>query len=315
MILKNIFLKFIILLYILYIFSPIINADNELKKTIFDNDLLLDTKNCDLKLFNNKIEYNSSMQINKIEYRALLIGINDYPGESADLPYSINEINSFKKTLIDGGNWEESNIKILKNSRANITNIFNAINWLSDEADDNDVSIFYYSGHGSKALNSEYLLVYGGSISDLVLDEKLDSIKGRVIVILDSCYSGGFVDDLKGFKRIIMAACGKNNLTYQYSEIKSGIFGYFVNLSLQKITKNAEFTFLFAYLGTVSYSKKLSEEYGEDYSIYPKFSDGTLGITKIINRHNITKSFIYDLIYKIQSTIINKNDINFWRMK
>ena len=208
------------------------------------------------------------------------------------MPYSINEINSFKKTLIDGKNWLESNIKILTDSNANIANIYNTINLLSEKADDNDVTIFYFSGHGGRNITNEAIIAYDGHIIDTELDEKLDAIKGKVIVILDSCFSGGFIKDLRGNKRIIMASCGEDKQTYQYSGLKSGIFGYFVNLSLQKITKNAEFTFLFAYIGSVHFSKKLSEEYGEDYSIYPEFSDGTIATTLVSVKNNRPTLFL-----------------------
>jgi len=304
---------FIIFFYFLLIISPNIIADIKLNNTKNFDKNQQNTIEDNLINLKEKADNFSLKQYNNIEYRAILLGINDYPGETGDLPYSVNEINSFKKTLIEGGNWIDSNIQTIKDNQANINNINTAINWLSINADDNDISIFYYSGHGSRDLYNEYILVYDGTISDIELDEKLDTIQGRVIVILDSCYSGGFVDDLKGYKRIVMAACGNDNLTYQYSGFESGIFGYFVNLSLQKMTKNAEFTFLFAYIGTVYYSKKLSEEYGEDYSIYPKFSDGTIGITKIINRHNLTQTFIYELFSKTINTIRNK-EFNIWRM-
>jgi len=303
---------FIILFFFTLTIIPNITANIEIKNKLIDentNIIVFD----ELAKFKDKYEKNLSININDIQYRAVLIGINDYPGEDGDLPYSVNEINSFKKTLIDGKNWNEINIQTILNNQATINNINSSINWLSENADENDVSIFYYSGHGSRDLNNEYLFVYDGVISDVEIDEKLDNINGRVIVILDSCYSGGFVEDLKGYKRIVMAACGENNLTYQYSGFESGIFGYFVNLSLQKFTKNAELTFLFAYIGTVYYSKKLSEEYGEDYSIYPKFSDGTLGITKIINRHNLTNTFFYQLFDIARDKIRNK-EFNIWRM-
>lgn len=302
---------FIIFFYFLLIISPNVIADIELKNTFLINKTKIISDN--LINLKEKFEKNLSIKYNDIQYRAVLIGINDYPGETGDLPYSVNEINSFKKTLIDGENWIETNIQTITDNQATINNIITSIEWLSINADDNDISIFYYSGHGSRDLNNEYLFVYDGTISDIELDEKLDTINGRVIVILDSCYSGGFVEDLKEYKRIVMAACGENNLTYQYSGFESGIFGYFVNLSLEKMTKNAEFTFLFAYIGTVYYSKKLSEEYGEDYSIYPKFSDGTIGITKIINRHNLTQTFIYELFDNTINKIINK-EFSIWRM-
>lgn len=303
---------FIILFFLTLSIIPNITANIEIKNKLIDenpNNIVF----YELAKFKDKYEKNLSININDIQYRAVLIGINDYPGEDGDLPYSVNEINSFRKTLIDGKNWNEINIQTILNNQATINNINSSINWLSENADENDVSIFYYSGHGSRDLNNEYLFVYDGVISDVEIDEKLDNINGRVIVILDSCYSGGFVEDLKGYKRIVMAACGENNLTYQYSGFESGIFGYFVNLSLQKFTKNAELTFLFAYIGTVYYSKKLSEEYGEDYSIYPKFSDGTLGITKIINRHNLTNTFFYQLFDIARDKIRNK-EFNIWRM-
>jgi len=301
----------IIIFYFLFIITPIIKANIEYNNILPELKTNLEgfkdtTKN--LNILVNKSLFNI------VEYRAILIGIKDYPGDNGDLPYSINEINSFKKTLIDGGNWVDTNIQVITDQQANKNNIFNSIDLLSNNTDDNDVTIFYYAGHGGKDSNNEYLLVYDDSISDIELNEKLDTINGRVIIILDSCYSGGFIEELKGFKRVIMTACGKKNLTYQHSEIKSGIFGYFVNLSLQKITKNAEFTYLFAYIGTVYYTKKLSEKWGKDYNVSPKFYDGTIGITKIINHHNFTSNIGYELIIKTFSRIFNNKENSIWNM-
>lgn len=253
---------------------------------------------------------NNYTDVGDREYWAVLIGIGDYPGEYLDLPYSVNEIFSFKNTLLNGGNWMESHIRVLVNSQANRSGIFDAISWLESNADGNDVSILYYAGHGGQTPSNEYLMVYNGSISDDELDEKLDNVEGRLVVILDSCHSGGFIEELGERNRVVLTACKKDNLTYQYSEIESGIFGYFINISLQKFTKAAEGTFLFAYLGSVFYSKKLSREYGEDYTIYPCFYDGTLGRTKIINHHSYVQTFLYDILFMS----INNDNLEIWKM-
>jgi hypothetical protein len=244
------------------------------------------------------------------EYRALLIGINDYPGSTIDLPYSVNEIMSLKKTLIDGGNWEESNILILTDEMGNKTGIYQGIEWLETNADENDISLIYYAGHGGISPTNEFLVVYNGTISDLELDQKIDNLSGKIIVVLDSCHSGGFIEELGEKDRTIITACRKDNLTFQYSKLKSGIFGYFFNLSLEKYTKSIETTFIFTYFTTVYYTKKLSEEFGEDYRIYPQMYDRNFGRTKIINKHNFTSTFIYEAL----KTPIRDRIQNIWKM-
>ena len=116
-----------------------------------------------------------------------------------------------------------------------------------------------------------------------------------MVIILDCCYSGGFIEEIGEKGRVVLAACQKNSSTYQEHSLKSGIFGYFVNLSLQKITKGAEVTFLVAYVSSIIYSKKLSQKFGADYTIYPSFYDGIFGRTKIIKYHPYFNTFLRNL--------------------
>ncbi|GAG17471.1 unnamed protein product, partial [marine sediment metagenome] len=96
----------------------------------------------------------------------------------------------------------------------------------------------------------------------------------------------------------------------QSDALKSGIFGYFVNLSLQKITKGAEGTFLVAYVSSIIYSNKLSKEYGEELTFYPCFYDGIFGRTKIIKRHPYVNRFLLDLF-----PIPSRNDrLRIWKI-
>ena len=224
------------------------------------------------------------------EYWAVLVGINNYPGWSSDLPWSVNEIKSFKKTLLNGGNWEESHIVTLFDENATSENIFAALEWLSSMEDKNDVSVFYFAGHGSKTMDGERISVYNNVIYDKELDEKLSNLDGRIVVILDSCFSGGFIEELGKKNRIVMTACGKNEPTYQVDELESGIFGYFVNKCLSGFTKTAEATFAFSCFLSIYYSKQLSEKFNQDYTIHPCLYDGCKGFVKIINHHTFSPS-------------------------
>jgi hypothetical protein len=216
------------------------------------------------------------------DYRAVLIGINDYPGFAGDLPYSINEITSFKKTLINKGNWIESDIIMIKDNEANHSNITNTLEWLGEQESSLDVSIIYFVGHGGKIDKNYTFSAYDKKIFDYELDEIFDSYDGRIILILDCCHSGGFIEKVKGRGRMIMAACDKDGLTYQYDSLKSGFFGYFLNFTLEKLTYTAEATFLIAALLTYFYSLEVSKEYGEDYVVKPKASDRTIGSIRLI---------------------------------
>ena len=264
---KYIFVSYLISILFLYplpvaMSSVVTNSSNVLeeKKTIDQNDVICFQK----------------------QYWAVLIGINDYPGTWGDLPYSISEINSFKKTLLTKGNWKESHIKMITDAEATHDNIIDALEWLGEQETSLDVSIVYFVGHGGKIDKNYSFSAYNSKIFDYELDAVFDSFDGRIVLIMDCCNSGGFVETVKGRGRMIMAACDKDGLTYQYKPLKSGFFGYFLNVTLEKLTNTAEMTFLIAAPITYLYSCRLSKELGEDYIVKPKASDMTLGLTVLI---------------------------------
>jgi len=265
----------------------------------------------------NEIKYIPSLiyDADSMEYWAVLVGIGDYPGVTSDLPYSINEIMSFKDTLLDGGNWNESNIHVLTDNDATKANIFNELEWLNSNADKNDISIFYYAGHGVQSSNNEYLAVYDELISDEELDEELDNFESRITVILDACHSGGFIEEVGKRGRVILTACRKDEETYQVFELRSGIFGYFINISLEKLTKTAETTFLFTWFFSVYYSKQLSQYYEGDYTIHPRMYDGCLGMTRIIDHHQYVQTFLYKMFPSIiENSNVNNINNRTWKM-
>jgi len=307
---KNIKIFFIILLILFASFTTIVTANDNLyndnfqtTENITNNTLLRQKENIDTK--------QDLFKINdiKINYWAVLIGLNNYPGTENDLPFSVKEITSFQNTLLNSKNWKQSNIKILTDNNATNSSLISAIQWLDENEDSNDVSIFYFAGHGSTNYDGhEYIKLFDVKIIDRELDSLLDNLEGKVIVILDSCKSGGFIEELHQNKRIILTACSKDELAYQDYNLQNGIFGYFLNMSLAKFAKSAEMAFLFTYPLCIYYSKKISEQYNTDYTFHPVKDDKTIGLSKIIT----WRKFLPNSSVNISSLISKFRDLKIW---
>jgi hypothetical protein len=85
---------------------------------------------------------------------AILCGIRDYPGFSADLQYTENDINDYKSFLLEKLHFQEENINILLNSQGTISNINQAFADVKSKMDGNDYLFFTFSGHGSSSVET-----------------------------------------------------------------------------------------------------------------------------------------------------------------
>jgi hypothetical protein len=252
----------------------------------------------------------SSSFTQQTEYWAVLIGKSNYV--SGPLPYSVNEIIVFKNTLLTRGSWNESHIMVLTNDNVSKENVFSAITWLDDHETDVDISVIYYVGHGGSTLTGEYMAFGNSSISDVELDYAMDVLEGRVVLIIDSCHSGGFIEECRGKNRVIMTSCAKEELSYQYSELQNGFFGYFLNFTLGHLTKSAEGSFLLARPLTTLYSKKISEKLGGDYVVHPQFSDGVFGSVKLISRQGNILDFLKQKV-SLFSTSVDQSQVRIFK--
>lgn len=126
-----------------------------------------------------------------VEYRALIIG-NTYPDTENALPGPDTDIASMSNMLAlqTGTPYTVSN-------RLNVTatGMRTAIAAAFAGADGNDVSLFYYSGHGTTGYLTGALVGADGSIVSVdELRAWLDQVPGKKIVLLDSCYSGNNIN-------------------------------------------------------------------------------------------------------------------------
>jgi hypothetical protein len=149
-----------------------------------------------------------------IVYRALLVGVGDYENNDGvtltDLdgpPYDVDRIiQVLNQCKFGSDEIGFSLIEPLKDLSATKEAIINGIASTFSGADDNDISYFYFSGHGSYTgvFENSYILptdVDGSIDSAISVDEleiALSAILGTKVVIFDSCFSGGFIGKGKG---------------------------------------------------------------------------------------------------------------------
>ena len=119
-------------------------------------------------------------------YRALIIG-QTYAGNSAvqTLEGTMNDAQAVRFCLAALDRTEYTST--VKSDRS-AEEILSLIGSTFNGATENDVSIFYYSGHGEAG--GALVGRNGELLTPTALRGALDSIKGRKVIIVDACYSG-----------------------------------------------------------------------------------------------------------------------------
>jgi hypothetical protein len=199
----------------------------------------------------------------RVERYAVICGISDYETIN-DLEYSDDDARSLRDALQEIS-W--SHITLLIDQQASKNGIRNAINALTGIVDADDIVLFYFAGHGTYGADlspmdeddamDEYICPwdassgYTSNIRDDELEAWLDNLPCRKVVILDTCFSGGFIredemtprtvsdkprmnlkdtfaKDLDKAGYVVLTACRDDELSYESSNLGHGIFTYFI---------------------------------------------------------------------------------------
>jgi metacaspase-1 len=143
---------------------------------------------------------------------ALLVGINDYNGVN-DLQGCINDVTNVRSVLKTFFGFENTDIRVLTDSRATRKNILSRLEKMVRNAVTGDYLIFHFSGHGSQIRDREGdeladhmdelicpcdMNWDDGFISDDMFSDILKHLKKgvRMEILLDSCHSGTGTRDL-----------------------------------------------------------------------------------------------------------------------
>lgn len=169
----------------------------------------------------------------KPTYRALLIGEEHYV---EPLRGPINDINAMNDVLNE---FNVMNWRTLKQEDSTKNEIISLINLAFAGATENDISMFYYSGHGVTG-SGEY---YSGALMTVDYDyitikdlaELLSKVPGRVIVILDSCGSGAAVSNQ------CPTAPQAIDTFFDANTFNSEVIDIFSSYNLAEVSKSQEF--------------------------------------------------------------------------
>lgn len=165
---------------------------------------------------------------NNSEIYAVVVGVAQYR-HMKPLKYTDDDAYSMTAFLRspEGGAVKMSNMKVLVDEAATKANVLKALKTFGDKADENDVLIFYFSGHGMP--ESLLPIDYDGEGSEFQLYHKdlvnilKDSDAKSKVVIADACYSGSML----AFK----GEDYENSMNNYYNEIRKNEGGLVMLMS------------------------------------------------------------------------------------
>jgi chitodextrinase len=204
---------------------------------------------------------------------AVVIGVGEYIdshlGDLEGVP--TDDAQAVYDFLMDtqGGGFPSDHVRLLVDEAATKNGIEQAWGWLLREAGENDLVLVYFSGHGGHGddyngdepegdTQDEYLLPYDTDVSDLYSTAVRDDTVGdwvkslrseHVVLIFDSCHSGGAARTVKAYESpgvraspgntvftdlmgeegvLVMAACHATEYAQQDDALGHGVFTYYL---------------------------------------------------------------------------------------
>jgi len=145
------------------------------------------------------------------DYRALIIGINDYKDPKIpDLATAVNDAKGIAELLGERYGFQ---VKLLLDSKATKEAIYQALRKLALSTKPDDSVLIYYAGHGDldRAYNDGWWIpvdAKGGNpvtyLDNVQVQKAMRSMKARhVLLISDSCYSGTLFGQARAMPQVI----------------------------------------------------------------------------------------------------------------
>ncbi len=169
---------------------------------------------------------------------AVVIGIDDYPGEDYDLISAGRDADDMLNVLAAQG-VPAANVVSLRDEQATGAALGGAAQWLAAAAGPGSTAVYFYAGHVQKlASTTEAMVAADGSVvRDVDLADDLASMAAsEAWVVMAACYGGGF-DEVLAPGRVLTAASGADQLAYD-----NGQFGrsYLAEYVLRRGLLNGE---------------------------------------------------------------------------
>ena len=136
---------------------------------------------------------------------AVVVGVGEYKDEKLlPLKMTVKDANDFANVLRSkkGHPFTDVEVKLLCDQEATRGDIFEAMEWMGQEARPNDLCMFFFAGHGYRDERDRFFFMpYGGStkrtyecFSATDFKDAAEKINSKFVVFADACYSAGLLE-------------------------------------------------------------------------------------------------------------------------
>lgn len=124
----------------------------------------------------------------------IFVGITNYQGENNNLPGSAADAVHLARAFQQAGWMQRSNAVVLTDREATLANVQQAFRTVAPRVGADDTFVFFFDGHGSGSA----LDLRGADLSRDGLGRLMSQVRGRQLLVLDSCSAGGFAPLVRG---------------------------------------------------------------------------------------------------------------------
>lgn len=163
----------------------------------------------------------------------IFMGISDYPDDGpSDLDFTADDARALYDGMVGNGMRPEDG-RLLVDGQATSQALLSAVSDLSSRMSEDDRLVLFYSGHGGRMAHEggfqasdpdgfdETLALVDRQVTDDELAEMLRAVsRGTVLLVLDSCFSGGFSKD-------VISQPGRMGLFSSHEDVTSAVAAKF----------------------------------------------------------------------------------------
>jgi hypothetical protein len=197
---------------------------------------------------------------------ASIMEISYYPEGWTDIPTDYNDTHRWVDTLTTLG-WQESHILIV-NEAFNLAQVVEAIQFLIDNTDENDISLLFIAAHGMWLNNTI-------AQNDTFVDKWEEIPSQNKLLCISSCLAGRFTELVADDPNpeIAISAVGANEYSWAGLEeeglpILGCVWNYFFTNALLNITADTDSNGDVSVEEAYDFAYPLTRAYYEDY-VYP----------------------------------------------
>lgn len=160
---------------------------------------------------------------------ALVVGINDYPGDSHDLLFAVNDADDVDAALSRYGVGADRRL-VLRDGQATSGAIRAGLAWLVERAGNDSLAVVSFAGHAREREGDRQAFVAadGVELADRELATALRPLRsGKAWLNFGTCYAGGF-DELLAPGRLLTGAAPAGKLAYESTAIGRSYLGEYM---------------------------------------------------------------------------------------